>query len=57
MISDNYYVDMATLPPTFVPGFHDESQVRKMRYNKLGRTNLKVSCLSLGAAGFSTLYG
>ncbi|KAI4466395.1 hypothetical protein MML48_3g00015585 [Holotrichia oblita] len=45
------------LPNTFVSGFHDESIVKKMKFNSFGNTALKVSQLSLGAAGFSTLYG
>ncbi|KAJ8954404.1 hypothetical protein NQ318_011078 [Aromia moschata] len=44
------------LPETFVPGFHDEDEVRKMKYNDLGRTGLRVSQLSLGTGGFSTMY-
>ncbi|XP_063225729.1 uncharacterized protein LOC134532795 isoform X2 [Bacillus rossius redtenbacheri] len=44
------------LPPTFVPGFHDESAVHKMRYNKLGETDMVVSVLGLGAAAYSNIY-
>lgn len=45
------------LPETFVPGFHDEAAVRRMKYNKLGETGLSVSTISLGTGGFSSLYG
>ncbi|XP_049796553.1 uncharacterized protein LOC126213028 [Schistocerca nitens] len=38
------------LPPTYVPGFHDEAAVRAMRYNDLGTTGLKVSHLGFGGA-------
>ncbi|XP_030755169.1 L-galactose dehydrogenase-like [Sitophilus oryzae] len=46
-----------TLPETFVPCFHDEKEVRKMTYNPLGNTGLKVSKISLGTSGFSNFYG
>ncbi|XP_049770305.1 uncharacterized protein LOC126108958 isoform X2 [Schistocerca cancellata] len=45
------------LPPTFVPGFHDEAAVRAMRYNPLGETGLCVSRLGCGGGVFSSLYG
>lgn len=45
------------LPQTFVPGFHNENEVRKMRYNVFGDTGLKVSHLSLGTGGFCLQYG
>lgn len=48
---------MSELPQTFVAGFHDEEKVRKMKYNLLGQTGLKVSHVSLGTGGFSHLYG
>lgn len=46
-----------SLPETFVPGFHDENEIRKLKYNELGTTGLKVSELSLGTGGFSYFYG
>ncbi|XP_018574593.1 L-galactose dehydrogenase-like isoform X2 [Anoplophora glabripennis] len=49
-------INMA-LPDTFIPGFHDENEVRKLKYNDLGKTGLKVSELSLGTGGFSYFYG
>ncbi|KAJ8966495.1 hypothetical protein NQ317_005850 [Molorchus minor] len=45
------------LPETFVPGFHDENEVRKMKYNPLGFTGMNVSQIALGTGGFSYLYG
>jgi L-galactose dehydrogenase len=48
---------MSELPETFVAGFHDENEVRKMKYVKFGNTGLTVSQLSLGTGGFSPLYG
>lgn len=47
---------MASLPATFVEGFHDVKAVRKMKYHKLGRTDILVSALSLGGAAFSPFY-
>ncbi|ENN71677.1 L-galactose dehydrogenase [Dendroctonus ponderosae] len=44
------------LPETFVPGFHDEAQVRKMVYNDFGSTGLKVSKLSFGTGVFCYAY-
>lgn len=48
---------MSELPETFVRNFHDENAVRKMKYNKFGKTDLNVSRLSLGTGGFSYFYG
>nr|CAD7577523.1 unnamed protein product [Timema californicum] len=45
------------LPKTFISGFHDEEAVRKMKYSKLGDTDLEVSILGLGGAAYSGLYG
>lgn len=44
------------LPSTFVPGWHDESAVRQMKYNDLGRLNRKISALTIGGAGFGGVY-
>lgn len=46
-----------SLPETFVPGFHDEYEIRRMPYYPLGSTDINVSKLSLGTGGFSYLYG
>lgn len=48
---------MAELPPTFVKGFHNEEAVRKMKYNRLGKTDLIVSHLAMGGGAFSQFYG
>lgn len=45
------------LPATFVPGFHDEAAVRRMKYVPLGSTGLMVSQIGLGGTGFSQLFG
>ncbi|XP_074036955.1 uncharacterized protein isoform X2 [Leptinotarsa decemlineata] len=45
------------LPETYVPGFHYENAVRRMKYNKLGDTGINVSEISLGTAGFCYFYG
>ncbi|XP_049944378.1 uncharacterized protein LOC126426516 [Schistocerca serialis cubense] len=46
------------LPPTFVPGFHDETAVCAVHYNPLGETGLYVSHLGCGGGGvLSSLYG
>lgn len=44
------------LPETFIPGFHDENEVRKMVYNDFGTTGLKVSKLSFGTGVFCYAY-
>ncbi|XP_067006585.1 uncharacterized protein [Anabrus simplex] len=48
---------MAALPATFVPGFHDEAAVRRMRYNSLGKTGLQVSHLAFGGGALGNHYG
>lgn len=45
------------LPATFIPGFHDEAAVRRMKYVPLGDTGLMVSQIGLGGTGFSPLFG
>ncbi|KAH8369241.1 hypothetical protein KR009_005196 [Drosophila setifemur] len=44
------------LPATFVKGFHNEDQVRRMEYRELGSTGLRVSKLALGGATLSNLF-
>ncbi|PSN47270.1 hypothetical protein C0J52_13352 [Blattella germanica] len=48
-----------SLPATFVPGFHNEEAVRKMQYNPLGNTGLKISKIGFGGAalGGRFLFG
>lgn len=46
------------LPPTFVKGFHNEEEVRKMKYEQLGQTSMIVSKISIGGATLcSNFYG
>ncbi|KAH8265290.1 hypothetical protein KR038_003418 [Drosophila bunnanda] len=45
-----------SLPATFVKGFHDEEQVRRMEYRDLGKTGLRVSIIALGGATLSNLF-
>lgn len=51
------FFKMENLPETFVPGFHNENEVRKMKYRDFGNTGLKVSELSIGTATFCYFYG
>ncbi|XP_060085846.1 uncharacterized protein LOC132565228 [Ylistrum balloti] len=44
------------LPATFHNGFHNEESVRKMRYNRLGKTDMEVSSLSYGAAALGSVF-
>ncbi|KAE9551172.1 hypothetical protein FO519_005617 [Halicephalobus sp. NKZ332] len=45
------------LPATFDPNFHDRESVKRMKYKKLGGTNLHVSNIALGCAALGGLYG
>lgn len=45
------------LPKTYVKNFHNLEDVKKMKYEKFGATDLYVSKLSLGTGGFSYFYG
>lgn len=47
-----------SLPPTFVKGFHYEEHVKRMEYQKLGKTSLYVSKISIGGGTFcDSFYG
>uniref|UniRef100_W8BPY3 D-arabinose 1-dehydrogenase n=1 Tax=Ceratitis capitata TaxID=7213 RepID=W8BPY3_CERCA len=48
---------MATLPTTFVKGFHDEELCQRMKYYPFGKTGLKVSKVALGTGTLSDFYG
>jgi Aldo/keto reductase family len=50
------YCRHSELPSTFVPNFHNESDVRRMRYNKLGSTGMHVSALAVGGGGLERFY-
>ena len=45
------------LPATFTPVFHEEDVIRKMPYNKFGRSQRLISKLSLGSSSFGNSYG
>ncbi|XP_068218119.1 uncharacterized protein [Palaemon carinicauda] len=42
---------------TYVEGFHDPNQVKKMTYNQLGNTELFLSKLALGGGPLGGVYG
>jgi L-galactose dehydrogenase len=47
-----------SLPPTYVKDFHYEDHVKRMEYNQLGQTHMKVSKISIGGATLcSSFYG
>lgn len=45
------------LPSTFVKGFHDEEQVRRMEYSTLGKTGLEISKVAFGGGALCSNYG
>ena len=47
---------MSEYPPTFLPGWHDEELVKKMRYSRLGRTDLLVSQMGFGGCVVGGVY-
>ncbi|KAF8359961.1 mec-14 [Pristionchus pacificus] len=49
--------EAAGLPKTFTPRFHNEGAVRRMRYNRLGRTDMVVSQCGLGCGALGGLFG
>lgn len=48
---------LGVLPETFVAGFHDEAEIKRMPYSKFGRSGRLISKLSLGASSFGNAYG
>ena len=36
------------VPPTFLPGWHKEEEVKKMTYRNLGQTDMVVSPVGIG---------
>lgn len=46
-----------SLPPTFVARFHDEAAVRRMRYQRLGQTEMMVSRICFGSAPIGGMFG
>ena len=47
---------MSEYPPTFLPGWHSEELVKKMRYSRLGRTDLLVSQMGFGGCVVGGVY-
>ncbi|CAD6199449.1 unnamed protein product [Caenorhabditis auriculariae] len=46
-----------TLPPTYVPKFHDEAAVRRMTYRRVPGTDMYLSKISFGAAPIGGMFG
>lgn len=46
----------SSLPPTYLPGWHQEDLVRKMKYNRLGQTDLMVSQVGFGGCVVGGVY-
>ena len=44
------------LPPTFLPGWHMEDEVKKMNYVQLGKTDMMVSPVGLGGSPMGGVY-
>lgn len=44
------------LPETYVPGFHNEEAVRKMKYVQFGETGMAFSKLGFGGATLGNIY-
>jgi len=44
------------LPKTFVRGFHDEEEVKKMVYRPLGNLGVDVSIMSFGASALGSVF-
>ena len=49
-------LNMSEYPPTFLPGWHSEELVAKMRYSRLGRTDLLVSQMGFGGCVVGGVY-
>ena len=48
MKSNRIYMFLFYRPHSPIPEFHDENAVRKMKYNKLGNTDMVVSGMTFG---------
>ncbi|XP_069110494.1 uncharacterized protein [Argopecten irradians] len=46
----------ASLPVTYVEGFHDKEAVQRMTYNPLGGTGMKPSVISYGASALGSVF-
>ena len=49
-------LNMSEYPPTFLPGWHSEELVKKMRYSRLGLTDLLVSQMGFGGCVVGGVY-
>ena len=47
---------MSTLPPTFLPNWHYEDLVNKVKYKRLGTTNMVVSQMGIGGCVVGGVY-
>ena len=45
------------LPKTYLEGFHYLNDVKKLQYNNLGKTGLKVSKIGFGGGCYGLQYG
>jgi len=48
--------EQATLPATYVEGFHDLESVKKLPYRPLGQTGMKVAIVGLGSSALGGSY-
>ena len=46
----------SSLPPTYLPGWHQPHLVKKMRYAQLGQTDLMVSQVGFGGCVVGGVY-
>ncbi|XP_078482191.1 uncharacterized protein LOC100186884 [Ciona intestinalis] len=46
----------AELPPTYVPGFHNENDIRGTKYCQLGQTDMIVSNMTFGCSALGSVY-
>ena len=42
--------------PEYIPGFHDPDSFSKMKYRRIGCTDMVVSTLSIGGSGYGNVY-
>ena len=45
-----------SLPPTYLACWHQEEDVKKMKYNRLGKTDLVVSQVGFGGCVVGGVY-
>ncbi|KHN72247.1 putative oxidoreductase YqkF [Toxocara canis] len=56
-IPDDQSGDSVPMPFTFVPRFHNEESVRRMRYKRLGSTDMFISRIAFGCGPIGGLFG